>query len=69
MSEKKQANRRVLAEYTYEAQLVERGYVGQTLYVNVSDNTIAAKPVTDLMKEKFIGGRGFGLWLLSPSRP
>jgi len=64
MSEKKQANRRVLAEYTYEAQPVERGYVGQTLYVNVSDNTIAAKPVTDLMKEKFIGGRGFGLWLL-----
>ncbi|HIE39151.1 MAG TPA: aldehyde:ferredoxin oxidoreductase [Anaerolineales bacterium] len=64
MSEKTQATRRVLAEYTYEAPPVERGYTGQTLYVNLSDNTISAKPVTDVMKEKFIGGRGFGLWLL-----
>ena len=56
--------RRVLAEYTYTVPPVERGYTGQTLYVNLSDYTIAAKPVTDEMKEKFIGGRGFGLWLL-----
>jgi len=64
MSEKNQASRRVLAEYTYEALPVERGYTGQTLYVNLSDNSIVARPVTDVMKEKFIGGRGFGLWLL-----
>ncbi len=64
MSEKAQTTRRVLAEYTYEALPVERGYTGQTLYVNLSDNTISAKPVTDVMKEKFVGGRGFGLWLL-----
>jgi len=64
MSEKNQASRRVLSEYTYEALPVERGYTGQTLYVNLSDNSIAARPVTDVMKEKFIGGRGFGLWLL-----
>jgi len=55
---------RVLAEYTYTVPSVERGYTGQTLYVNLSDYTIAAKPVTEEMKEKFIGGRGFGLWLL-----
>jgi aldehyde:ferredoxin oxidoreductase len=55
---------RVLAEYTYEPSPVERGYTGQTLYVNLSENTVAAKPVTDVMREKFIGGRGFGLWLL-----
>jgi aldehyde:ferredoxin oxidoreductase len=64
MSEKVQSTRRVLAEFTYDAPSVERGYAGQTLYVNLSDNTIAAKPVTDVMKETFIGGRGFGLWLL-----
>ncbi len=64
MSEKNQAPRRVLAEFTYQAASVDRGYTGQTLYVNLSDNTIAARPVTDVMKEKFIGGRGFGLWLL-----
>ena len=59
-----QGSRRVLAEFTYEVPSVERGYTNQTLYVNLSDNTIAAKPVTEEMKEKFIGGRGFGLWLL-----
>ena len=64
MSEKAQATRPVLAEYTYEPSPSERGYTGQTLYVNLSDNTISAKPVTDMMKDKFTGGRGFGLWLL-----
>jgi aldehyde:ferredoxin oxidoreductase len=55
---------RVLAEFTYEPSPVECGYTGQTLYVNLSENTVAAKPVTDVMKKKFVGGRGFGLWLL-----
>jgi aldehyde:ferredoxin oxidoreductase len=64
MSEKTQTARRVLAEYTYEPSPSERGYTGQTLYVNLSDNTVSARPVTDVMREKFIGGRGFGLWLL-----
>jgi len=64
MSEKTRTPRRVLAEYTYEPTPVEQGYTGQTLYINLSDNTINAKTVTDVMKEKFIGGRGFGLWLL-----
>ncbi len=56
--------RTVLADYAYTPSPVERGYTGRTLYINLSDRTIAAKPVTELMKEKFIGGRGFGLWLL-----
>ncbi|MFQ6101735.1 MAG: aldehyde ferredoxin oxidoreductase family protein [Anaerolineae bacterium] len=64
MSKRAQTTRRVLAEYTYKASPVEHGYTGQALYINLSENTITAKPVTDVMKEKFIGGRGFGLWLL-----
>ena len=63
MSEKT-TPRRILAEYTYQAPPVERGYAGQTLYVNLSDHTINARAVTGVMKDKFIGGRGFGLWLL-----
>jgi aldehyde:ferredoxin oxidoreductase len=54
----------VLAEYSYQAAPVARGYTGQTLYVNVGEARIASKPVTDDMKTKFIGGRGFDLWLL-----
>ena len=55
---------RVLAEFNYEPVTVTEGYAGRTLYVNLSDNTIASKPVTEQMKEIFIGGRGFGLRLL-----
>jgi aldehyde:ferredoxin oxidoreductase len=62
--EKVRAAHKVLAEFRYTPPKVQRGYAGQTLYVNVSDNTIAAKPVNDEMKRTFTGGRGFGLWLL-----
>lgn len=55
---------KVLSRYDYELKKVERGYTNRTLYINLSDNTIESKPVTDDMKKTFIGGRGFGLWLL-----
>jgi len=55
---------RILAEYNYKKGEVQRGYANRTLYVNLSNNTIKEKPVTDDMKKKFTGGRGFGLKLL-----
>jgi aldehyde:ferredoxin oxidoreductase len=55
---------KVLAEFSYEPPQVERGYAGQTLYVNVSDGSIEVKPVDEKMKRTFVGGRGFDLWLL-----
>lgn len=55
---------RVLAEYTYSTPRVRRGYAGQTLYVNVATGHIEARPVDEEMKEKFVGGKGFGLWRL-----
>ncbi len=61
---KTRAGHRILAEYRYTPPKVERGYANQTLYINVSDNTITHKPVDDRMKHTFTGGRGFGLWLL-----
>lgn len=54
----------VPAEFDYELGEVEKGYTNRTLYVNLSDNTIASKPVTQQMKDIFTGGKGFGLWLL-----
>ena len=54
----------ILHEYAYEAGKIYRGYNDRTLCVNVSDNDVKEKPVTKLMKEKFIGGKGFGLKLL-----
>jgi len=64
MSESAGTPRRVLAEFSYEPATAQKGYTGKTLYVNLDDGQISTKEVTDEMKEKFIGGRGFGLWYL-----
>jgi len=57
-------NRKIIASYKYELKPIHRGYNDRTLYVNVGDNVIKEKPVSQQMKEKFIGGKGFGLRLL-----
>lgn len=54
----------ILAEFNYTAPKVERGYAGQTLYVNVATGHIESRTVTDDMKRIFTGGKGFGLWRL-----
>jgi aldehyde:ferredoxin oxidoreductase len=58
------AGHRLLREWKYEWTALERGYTDKILYINVTDNTIKSKDVPPLMKEKFIGGRGYGLRLL-----
>lgn len=57
-------NHKLLNEYKYELGKVDKGYADRTLYVNISDNTIKEKTVTNFMKDKFVGGKGFGLWYL-----
>lgn len=59
----------VLAEHTYAKGAIERGYNGRTLHVDVGRRTIQEKPVDARMKDLFIGGRGFDLWLLWNSLP
>jgi len=58
-----------LAVFNYDLKPIERGYNNRTLYVNLSDSVIKSKPVSDEMKKKFIGGKGFDLWLLWNSLP
>ena len=58
------AKHKLLKEFTYQLAPVVKGYNNRTLYVNVGDLTIKEKPVSAQMKEKFIGGKGFGLRLL-----
>ncbi|MGQ9551666.1 MAG: aldehyde ferredoxin oxidoreductase family protein [Candidatus Bathycorpusculaceae bacterium] len=57
------------AEFKYEPSKVEKGYNNRTLYVNVSTLKISSKPVSQVMKDKFTGGRGFNLWLLWNALP
>ncbi|TKJ19614.1 MAG: aldehyde:ferredoxin oxidoreductase [Promethearchaeota archaeon Loki_b32] len=59
----------ILAEKKYKIQEVQNGYANRTLYLNLSKNEISIKPVSDEMKEKFIGGKGFDLWLMWNSLP
>ncbi|MBU0487177.1 MAG: aldehyde:ferredoxin oxidoreductase [Bacteroidetes bacterium] len=56
--------RKMLKEYSFEPRELQRGYANRTLYINISDNSIKEKPLTEAVKEKFIGGKGVGLRLL-----
>ena len=55
---------RVLFEYNYKKGELQRGYANRTLYFNLTKGEIKEKKVTEDMKKKFTGGRGFGLKLL-----
>ena len=48
----------------YVRPSIQKGYANQTLCVNLSDSQISIKPVSEKMKEVFVGGKGFDLWLL-----
>lgn len=55
---------KVLKEWSYELKPIVKGYNMRTLYVNAGSKEIKEKPVSQLMKDKFTGGKGFGLKLL-----
>lgn len=55
---------KILKEYTYTPAKIDKGYSGKSLYIHVGDLRIEEKEVTEFMKEKFVGGKGFDLWYL-----
>jgi aldehyde:ferredoxin oxidoreductase len=57
------------AEFTYGIGKVEKGYNNRTLHIDLSNMRISSKPVSQDMKDKFTGGRGFNLWLLWNALP
>lgn len=58
------AAHKVLKEIAFTPSLPDKGYNNRSLYVNVGTLEVKEKPVTQQMKDVFIGGRGFGLWHL-----
>lgn len=54
----------VLGEFTFDPQPLHHGYANRTLYVDLNRRVFESRPVSQQMKELFVGGRGFGLWLL-----
>ncbi len=58
------SKRKILKELSYQKTPLHRGYTDKILYINVGTNELKEKDVPALMKEKFIGGKGYGLRLL-----
>jgi aldehyde:ferredoxin oxidoreductase len=55
---------KLITSHKYTWAPIEKGYNNRTLYVNVGTHLIKEKPVSQEMKDKFIGGKGFDLRLL-----
>jgi aldehyde:ferredoxin oxidoreductase len=55
---------KLLKSWKYTWAPIDKGYNDRTLYVNVGNCEIKEKPVSPEMKEKFTGGKGYGLRLL-----
>jgi aldehyde:ferredoxin oxidoreductase len=55
---------RLLKKWDYKWTPLDKGYTDKILYINVGTNEIKEKDVPPVMKEKFIGGKGYGLRLL-----
>ncbi len=58
------AQHRLLKRWDYKWTPLDKGYTDKILYVNVGETDIREKDVPPMMKEKFIGGKGYGLRLL-----
>jgi aldehyde:ferredoxin oxidoreductase len=58
------AMHKLLKRWDYEWTPLSKGYTDKILYINVGSREIKEKDVPSVMKEKFIGGKGYGLRLL-----
>lgn len=59
--EKMLEGHKLIKEFKYELGKIEKGYNNKSLYVNLTTSEIKSKPIPQEMKDKFIGGKGFGL--------
>jgi aldehyde:ferredoxin oxidoreductase len=55
---------KLLARWDYKWTPLDKGYTDKILYINVGTGELKDKDVPPVMKEKFIGGKGYGLRLL-----
>ena len=48
----------------YQPVEVHQGYTDHSLHINVSNNKIKICDIEEKIKQKFIGGKGYDLWLM-----
>ena len=54
----------VVKTLDYKRPEIEKGYADQTLSVDISNQEMAIKPVEPKIRDIFVGGKGYDLWLL-----
>lgn len=54
----------ILCEFPFELKGLENGYSDRTLRIDLDKNEITIHPVTQQMKDLWVGGKGFDLWLM-----
>lgn len=61
---------KVIKSVSYDITPLDKGYSDKTLYVNVGSEEVKVKDVPSEMKEKFTGGKGYGLrYLWDATKP
>ncbi len=55
---------KLLKEHGFQTKPIVKGYTDRILHIDVSKFDMKEKTVPPVMKEKFIGGKGYGLRLL-----
>jgi len=55
---------KLLKKWDYKWTPLDKGYTDKILYINVGTVEVKERDVPAIMKEKFIGGKGYGLRLL-----
>ena len=56
--------RTLLTAFDYEPAPVERGYTDRALHINLGENLVEQRDIPAQVREKFIGGKGYGLRML-----
>jgi NADH-quinone oxidoreductase subunit F len=54
----------VLAEFDFAPVRLHKGYANRALRIDLSDRSIRELPVTQQMKDLWVGGKGFDLWYM-----
>ena len=54
----------VLCDFKFEVKELQKGYADRTLRIDLDKNEIEIQPVTQQMKDLWVGGKGFDLWLM-----
>jgi len=59
-----QETHKILKEFNYDIAPIDKGYSDKKLYINVGTKEIKIQDIPLWIKEKFIGGKGYGLKFL-----